>query len=215
MTGNDFMLSALDANADQQARIPKSQWNESKGELIDYPTRVVKHNDTVLKGVEWIVFMTQYLLVFITFVTTCACALGTTPVSLFNYILTAREPRIIRLGFVGLSVALIFACSAQASPSGRWTSPLVNARLASARHRHDIYCFQASAGMVHNTFDLIKTSNVYLLPVSSHDDQIIGAFTGLLEEERMHYRLNHAVNPQKMVALSNTGARGINQASVN
>ena len=26
----------------------------------------------------------------------------------------------------------------------------------------------------------------------------------------MHYRLNHAVNPQKMVTLSNTGARGIN-----
>ena len=61
------------------------------------------------------------------------------------------------------------------------------------------------------TFDLIKTSNVYLLPVStnSDDEQVMGAFTGLLEEERMHYRLNHAVNPQKMVALSNTGARGI------
>jgi hypothetical protein len=61
------------------------------------------------------------------------------------------------------------------------------------------------------TFDLIKTSNVYLLPVSTRcdDEQVMGAFTGLLEEERMHYRLNHAVNPQKMVALSNTGARGI------
>ena len=59
------------------------------------------------------------------------------------------------------------------------------------------------------TFDLIKTSNVYLLPVSSHDDQIMGVFTGLLEEEQMHYRLNHAVNLQKMVTLSNTGAREI------
>ena len=251
--------------------------------------------------------------VFITIVSTChsACAIVTTAVSLFNYILTAAELRIIRLGFVGVSVALIivFACSAQVYPSGRWASPLVHARLASARHRHDIYCFQAIAGMVHNklflysgasrtiihdasmlknlrpldkaktiqgltgaqsikyqedlqlnmvnstgknctivyynhalhynlvsvsdmvdhdytstlsrrgssvqgpagTFDLIKTSNVYMLPVSTHcdDEQVMGAFTGLLEEERMHYRLNHAVNPQKMVALSNKGARGI------
>jgi hypothetical protein len=45
------------------------------------------------------------------------------------------------------------------------------------------------------TFDLLKTGNVYLFPVNSQDDQVMGAFTGLLEEERMHYRLNHAVNP--------------------
>ena len=58
-------------------------------------------------------------------------------------------------------------------------------------------------------FDLIKASNVYLLPVNPKDDQGLGAFSGLMEEERMHYRLNHAVNPQKMVILSKSGAKGI------
>ncbi len=30
-----------------------------------------------------------------------------------------------------------------------------------------------------------------------------------MEEERMHYRLNHADNPQKRVILSKSGAKGI------
>jgi hypothetical protein len=52
MTGNDFMLSALDDNADQKPRIPKSQWNESEGEVIDYPKRADKDSETVLKGMD-------------------------------------------------------------------------------------------------------------------------------------------------------------------
>ena len=56
---------------------------------------------------------------------------------------------------------------------------------------------QGPAGM----FDLIKASNVYLLPVNPKDDQGLGVFSGLMEEERMNYRLNHAVNPQKTVIL--------------
>jgi hypothetical protein len=31
-----------------------------------------------------------------------------------------------------------------------------------------------------------------------------------MEEERMYYRLNHTVNPQKMVILSKSGSKGIN-----
>jgi hypothetical protein len=320
MTGNDFRLSVLDDTANQQDQIPKSQWNESEpeGDVIDYQNykkRADKDSETILKGMEWTVVLTQYLFMLLTIVSNCVCTDTTTAVSLFNYVLTAAEMRIIRVGFVGFTIVIIlgFACSAQAYPSGKWDSPLVHARLASARHRHDIYCFQSSAGMIHNklfldsdssrtiihdasmltnvrplekaktvqgltgaqsiryqgdlylnmvnttgktstvvikdvyynpslhynlvsvsdmadhdytstfskrgasvqgppdTFDLIKTSNVYLLPVStnSDDEQVMGAFTGLLEEERMHYRLNHAVNPQKMVALSNTGTRGI------
>ena len=50
-------------------------------------------------------------------------------------------------------------------------------------------------------FDLIKISNVYLLPVNPKDDQGLGTLSGLIEEERMHYHLNHDVNPKKMVIL--------------
>jgi hypothetical protein len=240
MTGNDFMLSAFDDNIGQQARIHKSSLNESKGAVIDYPKRAVKGNETVLTGMERTAALTQYLFVLFTIVSTCACAI----VSLCNYVLTAADLRIIRVGFVGIFVACIigYACSAQAYPSGRWASPLVNARLASARHRHDIYCFQASEGMVHNKLFLDSGAsrtiihnasmlkNVRPLDKAKTIQGLTGAqriryqgdlqlnmvnttgktcTVGLHEEERMHYRLNHAVNPQRMVALSNSGARGI------
>jgi hypothetical protein len=83
-------------------------------------------------------------------------------------------------------------------------SDMANNDYTSSFSRHSA-TLQGPAGM----FDLIKTSNVYLLPVNSKDDQVLGAFSGLMEEERMHYRLNHAINPQKMVVLSKSGAKGI------
>ena len=60
MTGNDFMLSALDDTANQQAQIPKSQWNESEpeGNVIDHQTRdykkrADKDSEAIIKGMEW------------------------------------------------------------------------------------------------------------------------------------------------------------------
>ena len=161
MTGNDFMLSALDDTGDKQHQIHKSPWFEGKvidignqddDDSSDYPKRTGMRSETVLKAGEYLA-LPQYLVMFLTFVTTCMYALSTTTASLFNYVFTAGEAKIIRVGFVGIFTALVFAffiLGTQASPGGKWTSPLVNARSASARRRHDIYCFQASAGMVHN-----------------------------------------------------------------
>jgi hypothetical protein len=83
-------------------------------------------------------------------------------------------------------------------------SDLANNDYTSSFSRHGA-TLQGPEGM----FDLIKTSNVYLLPVNTKDDQGLGAFSGLMEEERMHYRLYHTVNPQEMVILSKSGAKGI------
>jgi hypothetical protein len=83
-------------------------------------------------------------------------------------------------------------------------SDLTNNDYTSSFARHGA-TLHAPAGI----FDLIKTSNVYLFPVNPKDDQGLGAFSGLMEGERMHYRLNHTVNPQKMVILSKSGVKGI------
>jgi hypothetical protein len=61
------------------------------------------------------------------------------------------------------------------------------------------------------TFDLIPTSDVYALPTpeAAPDERAMGALGKMTEEEIMHLRLNHAVNPRKLEILSNSGARGI------
>ena len=61
------------------------------------------------------------------------------------------------------------------------------------------------------TFQLEHTSDVYALPTAdeSPTSHALGALGRMSPEEVMHLRLNHAVSPQKLAILSNSGARGI------
>ena len=96
------MLSALDDTKDKQDRINKSPWVEGKvidikhqdddnqddTDSSDYPQRAGMRSEIVLKAGEYLA-LPQYLVMFLTFVTTCLYAFSTTTASLFQYVFTA------------------------------------------------------------------------------------------------------------------------------
>jgi len=59
-------------------------------------------------------------------------------------------------------------------------------------------------------FELVKTCEVYALPVNSKTELAAFGADNMTEEELMHLRLNHCVSYVKMQVLSKSGARGVN-----
>jgi hypothetical protein len=318
MTGNDFMLSVMETYK-SQVSVPtcieteKPPFIDHVGDYDEGSRCGLNGNEIFLTGMEYFT-SAQYVII-----THHSCLLSCIPMSLhgpyscLTHVIStacnfAEAHKSWTTALIIIALAAYLVGQVQACPNSR--SPPFS-QMHSAKNRHDVYCFQTSAGLVHNRlfldsdesrtiihdagllsnirplqrtrtvqgltgaqsinyqgdlhlnmtnttgkqcsfiikdvyynpalsynlvnvsdltnhdytssfsrhgatlqgpagmFDLIKSSKVYLFPVNPKDDQGLGAFSGLMEEERMHYRLNHVVNPQKMVILSKSGAKGI------
>ena len=59
-------------------------------------------------------------------------------------------------------------------------------------------------------FELVKTCEVYALPMTGGTALTAFGAANKTEEELMHLRMNHCVSYAKMQVLSKSGARGVN-----
>ena len=159
MTANDFMLSAMET---QNSQVPVPTWFETeKPALIDHldecdeesekfqlPRRGINGSENFLTGMEY----AQYVIITLMCLISCIpTALHGVYTSLTHIISTAcnfaEAHKSGTAALIIIAMAAYLGGQAQACPSSR---SLAYSQTHSAKNRHDIYCFQASAGLVHN-----------------------------------------------------------------
>lgn len=159
MTGNDFMLSAMETH---KAQVSVPAWFETeKPTLIDHiddydegseevqrPRRGINGSENFLTGMEYFA-SAQYVIIAL------MCLLSCVPMALHGAYSCLTHAISTACNFVeahksGTTALIIIAMAAylggqaQACPSSR---SLAYSQMHSAKNRHDVYCFQASAGL--------------------------------------------------------------------
>jgi hypothetical protein len=162
MTGNDFMLSVMET---RKSQVSVPAWFETeKPTLIDHiddydegseevqlPRRGINGSENFLTGMEYFASV-QYMII------TLMCLLRCIPMTLYGAYSCLTHVTSMACNFVethksGTTVLIIITMTAyldgqvQAFPSSR---SLSYSQMHTVKNRHDVNCFQASAGLVHD-----------------------------------------------------------------